>query len=58
MEKIIVEYWYLFVLLAAFSHSIWNILHIIYALLLTKSYETNDFSVAYPISRGTGPLMN
>lgn len=107
MEKFIVDYWYILVLLAAFFHAVWNILlknsenkeiflwsleiwsliiflpisiyfwpdseisikyfllwgigsaviHSIYALLLTKSYEYNDFTVAYPIARGTGPLI-
>ncbi|MDP5272910.1 EamA family transporter [Chengkuizengella axinellae] len=33
------------------------ILHSIYALILTKAYEKNDFTLVYPIARGTGPLI-
>jgi len=106
MEKIIVEFWYVLVLIAAVLHSIWNfmlkrsenkqiflwslllwsiiiflpisiyfwpntisikhlvfwgvgsaIIHSIYSLFLIKAYEKSDFTVAYPIARGTGSLI-
>lgn len=33
------------------------ILHSVYSLVLTRSYTLNDFSVAFPIARGTAPLI-
>jgi drug/metabolite transporter (DMT)-like permease len=33
------------------------VLHSIYSLVLTRSYTLNDFSVAFPIARGTAPLV-
>ncbi len=33
------------------------VLHSIYSLVLTRSYRLNDFSVAFPIARGTAPLV-
>lgn len=32
-------------------------LHTIYSIILTRSYTLNDFSVAFPIARGTAPLI-
>ncbi|WP_338426957.1 DMT family transporter [Sphingopyxis kveilinensis] len=32
-------------------------LHSAYSLVLTRSYTLNDFSVAFPIARGTAPLV-
>ena len=32
-------------------------LHSLYSLVLTRSYTLNDFSVAFPIARGTAPLV-
>ncbi|NDI33892.1 DMT family transporter [Chengkuizengella sediminis] len=103
----LIDYWFVLILVAAFSHAIWNlllksseqkeiflwslrvwsfiiflpisiyfwpeqpvsiidwivwglgsaILHSIYALILSKAYEKNDFTLVYPIARGTGPLI-
>ncbi|WP_260581566.1 DMT family transporter [Sphingopyxis sp. PET50] len=33
------------------------ILHSVYSMLLTRSYTLNDFSVAFPIARGTAPVI-
>ena len=33
------------------------ILHSLYSLVLTRSYRLNDFSVAFPVARGTAPLV-
>ncbi len=33
------------------------ILHTIYSMVLTRSYTLNDFSIAFPIARGTAPLV-
>ncbi|WP_158299505.1 DMT family transporter [Paenibacillus antri] len=33
------------------------VLHSAYAIVLSKAYEKSDFSLAYPISRGLGPLL-
>jgi len=33
------------------------VLHSAYAIILSKAYEKSDFSLAYPISRGLGPLI-
>ena len=33
------------------------VLHSVYSLVLTRSYSLNDFSVAFPIARGTAPLV-
>ncbi len=32
-------------------------LHVLYLALLAKAYELNDLSLAYPIARGTSPLL-
>ncbi|MGG4193372.1 MULTISPECIES: SMR family transporter [Paenibacillus] len=33
------------------------LLHSLYALILSKAYEKNDFTLTYPIARGLGPLI-
>jgi len=33
------------------------VLHTIYGMVLSKAYEKSDFSLAYPIARGLGPLI-
>lgn len=33
-----------------------NVLHTAYQLVLIRAYEANDFTVAYPIARGTAPI--
>ena len=35
-----------------------GILHMVYFLVLQKSYEAADLSVVYPAARGTGPLLS
>ncbi|MDE2573105.1 MAG: EamA family transporter [bacterium] len=35
--------------------SLW---HVIYFLLLQRGYRNGDFSVVYPLARGTGPLLS
>lgn len=32
-------------------------LHVVYSLVLQKGYAAGDFSVVYPVARGTGPLL-
>jgi len=34
-----------------------GILHLIYFLLLQRSYRGGEFSLVYPVARGTGPLV-
>ena len=34
-----------------------SIIHLLYVLLLTRAYNLGDFSVTYPIARGTGALV-
>lgn len=33
------------------------VLHSIYSMVLTRSYTLNDFSIAFPVARGTAPLV-
>lgn len=33
------------------------VIHLAYSLLLQKGYKTGDFSLVYPVCRGTGPLI-
>jgi len=33
------------------------LIHLVYALLLQKGYQVGDFSLIYPIARGSGPLL-
>jgi drug/metabolite transporter (DMT)-like permease len=32
-------------------------LHLVYSLVLQRGYQVADFSVVYPVARGTGPLL-
>jgi drug/metabolite transporter (DMT)-like permease len=32
-------------------------LHLLYSLTLQKGYQVSDFSIVYPVARGTGPLF-
>lgn len=32
-------------------------LHVVYSLVLQKGYAASDFSVVYPVARGSGPLL-
>ena len=32
--------------------------HVLYSIVLQKGYQTGDFSVVYPLARGTGPLFS
>jgi drug/metabolite transporter (DMT)-like permease len=34
-----------------------GILHVIYFVLLQRSYRASEFSLVYPLARGTGPLV-
>jgi drug/metabolite transporter (DMT)-like permease len=34
------------------------ILHLVYFLLLQRGYRVGDFSLTYPLARGTGPLLS
>lgn len=34
------------------------ILHLLYFLILQKGYRTGDFSLVYPLARGTGPMLS
>jgi drug/metabolite transporter (DMT)-like permease len=34
-----------------------GILHLIYFVLLQRSYRVSEFSLVYPVARGTGPLI-
>ena len=35
-----------------------SVLHLLYSLSLQTGYRHSDFSVVYPIARGTGPLLS
>jgi drug/metabolite transporter (DMT)-like permease len=32
--------------------------HVLYSIVLQKGYQASDFSVVYPLARGTGPLFS
>lgn len=34
-----------------------GLVHVLYSIVLQKSYKVGDFSTVYPIARGTGPLL-
>lgn len=34
------------------------LVHLVYMLVLQKGYRTGDFSIVYPLARGTGPLFS
>lgn len=33
------------------------LIHVVYSLVLQKGYRESDFSIVYPLARGTGPLF-
>ncbi len=33
------------------------LVHVVYSLVLQKGYRESDFSIVYPLARGTGPLF-
>lgn len=33
------------------------IVHVLYSIVLQKGYQKSDFSIVYPLARGTGPLF-
>lgn len=33
------------------------LVHVVYSLVLQKGYRASDFSIVYPLARGTGPLF-
>jgi uncharacterized membrane protein len=35
-----------------------SVLHVGYSLVLQRGYQTSDFSIVYPMARGTGPLLS
>ena len=34
-----------------------SVVHIVYSLTLQKGYQESDFSIVYPVARGSGPLF-
>jgi len=34
------------------------LIHVVYSLVLQKGYRESDFSIVYPLARGTGPLFS
>jgi len=34
------------------------VLHVVYSLVLQQGYRVSDFSIVYPLARGTGPLFS
>ncbi|MDK2124720.1 DMT family transporter [Parachitinimonas caeni] len=34
------------------------ILHVVYSLVLQRGYRESDFSIVYPIARGSGPMLS
>lgn len=48
----------------SFSAKIWLMIlasaavHVLYSIVLQKGYQKSDFSVVYPLARGTGPLFS
>jgi len=47
-----------------FNIRVWSIIvastavHVIYSVVLQKGYQKSDFSIVYPLARGTGPLFS
>lgn len=47
-----------------FNIKIWSIIvasavvHVLYSIVLQKGYQKSDFSIVYPLARGTGPLFS
>lgn len=48
----------------AFTAGIWTVIlasaavHVLYSIVLQKGYQKSDFSIVYPLARGTGPLFS
>jgi drug/metabolite transporter (DMT)-like permease len=34
------------------------VVHVLYSIVLQKGYQKSDFSIVYPLARGTGPLFS
>lgn len=34
------------------------LVHVAYSLVLQKAYQESDFSIVYPVARGTGPMLS
>ncbi|MSN26960.1 MAG: EamA family transporter [Geobacter sp.] len=34
------------------------LVHVVYSLVLQRGYQVSDFSIVYPLARGTGPLFS
>lgn len=47
-----------------FTIKVWSVIlasavvHVLYSIVLQKGYRESDFSVVYPLARGTGPLFS
>lgn len=47
-----------------FSIKVWSVIlgsaavHVFYSIVLQKGYQKSDFSIVYPLARGTGPLLS
>jgi len=47
-----------------FTVQVWMVIlasaaiHVLYAIVLQKGYQESDFSIVYPLARGTGPLFS
>ena len=47
-----------------FTIKVWSVIlasagvHVLYSLVLQKGYQKSDFSIVYPLARGTGPLFS
>lgn len=35
-----------------------GLVHVLYSLVLQQGYRSSDFSVVYPVARGTGPMLS
>lgn len=48
----------------SFNIKIWSTIlasatvHVLYSIVLQKGYQKSDFSIVYPLARGTGPLFS
>ena len=47
-----------------FNSTLWGVIvasaavHVLYSIVLQKGYQKSDFSIVYPLARGTGPLFS
>src|SRR6188474_3247985 len=59
---IIIGYWWWQQPRLTWSAALWivgsGVLKTAYSLFLQRSYRTGDFSLIYPLARGTGPLLS